>query len=181
MRRSNLLLFWNLLGKKDMVQVICGPFDPLLISWAQLRCCCYAALVLREKGDGRENMGWRQSRTQALSFPLPAPQWPFSLLGLSLKLSFNILSSELFLLHSRALWHLIVASVIWTNSHTCFIFFSSAQFKNWNCCKKWDWKRNDCTFSSSPSTILPYCFVLYEDFFILATLVCEPFQIPKGS
>lgn len=51
------LFFLSLLGKKDMVQVICGPFDPLPISWAQLRCCCYPALVLRDKGDGHGNIG----------------------------------------------------------------------------------------------------------------------------
>lgn len=182
MWRSSLLLFWSLLERKtwfrsSVVLLTHCPCHEHSEDAAATQPWCAEI-----RGMGMRTLGWWKSCTQAPSLPLPAPSdlslseaclWSSALKFCPESVSCSILG------HSDILSLLLLFEQIATLA--LFSFLQHNLKIGTNAKNETEKEVTLLSFSSSPSTILPYCFVIYEDFFILATLVCEPFQIPKGS
>lgn len=154
MWRSKLLSFWSLLERKSWIRPSAALLTPrptqLPIGWA---CSWYPAWGLRAEGNGSSTV----SCPQAPPFLPPVPQWPFSLVGFSLKLYFKVLSWQLFLFCSRALWHLLIA-IIRTNNGTSFILFSYHSLKIGTILKKDTEKETMALLSFLLASITLPCF-----------------------
>lgn len=161
MWRSKFLCFWSLLGKKDMVQTICGPFDSNIHTAVEsmdgIKMLLLPLLGTLRWGKWGRIFGPWESCTQAPPFSPPVLMTFLSLMLVS-KVNLKVLSWEFFLFCTRTLQHLVNGSIILTNNDTCFIFFFTPQFGNWNYLKKNDTKKEIITkFSFSSVSFLFPC------------------------
>lgn len=144
MWRSSLLLFWSLLERKTWFRS-----SVVLLT----HCPCHehsdAAATqpwcAERRGVGLRTLGWWKSCTQALSLPLPAPN-DLSLSKACLWSSALKFCPESFSCSTLGHSDILSLLLLFEQIATLALFsFLTAQFKNWNYCQKWDWKRSDYT------------------------------------
>lgn len=183
MWRSKLLFSWSLLGKKDIAQTICGPFDPNthtashgmgMIKMLLLPC----PVTLR----------WRIREWNILGMGIWYPSFPLSSSSIpkELSLSYACLWSSTWRFYPKsfscsALEHSDILSLLllFERKMTLALFsFPHRNLKIGAILRKWYQKRNNgyvLLLSSLNNSSLFPC--KRWRLFITTILVCEPFQI----